>query len=117
MYKFTHAIILSRKEYDTIMKVDGYLDWDNIDFDFITHALISEHNGYITFVHIGQSTESPIVDYIEGFMDGAKYMTAECEEHKAVYVYDKENYVDPDSFPMRGDILDQYQKGKAVWQD
>jgi len=111
MYKFTHAIILSREEYNTIMKVDGCLDWDKILFDdFITHALIAEHFGSTTCVNIGQTTETTIVDQIDGFLNGISYVLFpyQYEKHRAIYVYDIEDYVD---------ILDQYQEGKAVWQD
>lgn len=120
MYKFTHAIILSREEYSTIMDIDGRLDWYKIiDDDYITHALIAEHNGYVEYIGIGQTTETSILDQIEGFMVGIDYIvpTAEYEEHRAIYIYDKEDYVSPESLLMRDDILDQYQKGKAVWQD
>ena len=108
MYKFTHAIILSREEYDTIMEVDGRLDWDKIlDDDYITHALISEHNGYVIYISIGQTTETSI--YI--------VPTVEYEEHRAIYIYDKGDCVSPKSLLMRDDILNKYKKGKAVWQD
>ena len=120
MYKFTHAIILSREEYDTIMEVDGRLDWDKIlDDDYITHALISEHNGYVIYISIGQTTETSILGQIEGFMVGIDYIvpTVEYEEHRAIYIYDKEDCVSPKSLLMRDDILNKYKKGKAVWQD
>lgn len=121
MYKFTHAIILSRGEYDTIIKVDGCLDWDMIIADdFITHALIAEHSGHtIQYIYLDKTTESSVLNQIEGFMAGVNYLlpSAEYEEHKAIYIYDTEDYVDPDSFAMSSDILNQYQQGKAVWQD
>lgn len=120
MYKFTHAIILSREKYNTIMKVDGCLDWDYIINDeYITHALISEHNGYTEYIYLDKTTESSVVSQIEGFMAGVNYLlpTADYIERKAIYIYDKEDYVDPDSFTMHKDILNQYTKGKGVWQD
>ena len=110
MYKFTHAIILSREEYDTIMEVDGRLDWDKIlDDDYITHALISEHNGYVIYISIGQTTETSILGQIEGFMVGIDYIVPPVEY--------EEDCVSPKSLLMRDDILNKYKKGKAVWQD
>lgn len=86
--------------------------------EYIAHALISEHNGYTEYIYLDKTTESPIVDQIEGFMAGVNYLlpSAEYEEHKAIYIYDKKDYTDPDSFTMCKDILNQYRRRKAVWQ-